>query len=491
MRDVQDTRSLVLQTVLKAFNNPLKPRICEYALLGGLSTLEELLESDGTGVQLDALRDATVSWVMAPRTEAEMAALHRQLQCECSDEDRRTPTIEQFMHRAGQSKFGQSRQTLPIQALLMALLRPFRNLKHSMVTHPRDYVLYKPIERERKARMSGRQVPWPRGTAQLVPHGPENSIRGLMAWFRIQTDMSLRFILYDTLEALLRICSTAVVPPIVTSRIFARVLLDGLHSDNTTWYRKSESDTSASLDVMQSVAATCVMLRLLQDEGFGIDLAPLSISFPAELLTWLDKTLILLTRFERKMSIAPPYIRDHLANTLKDGRRRVIFFAALTLHTHPGLSSESFTYENSIRAHAERIDHTKWEVLSRLKRTVLIVGQYRRCASPLCAKTFADGAGRFRYCGGCRRAPYCSKDCQKVAWAHSDVPHRELCSALRSIYHHFCLPLKHADAMVDMALEVGLEMNLEPAARMVYSHFEALVKIQSREGSPNCMHFSD
>jgi hypothetical protein len=480
-RDLQDTRFLVLQTVLRVFSDPINPKLCEIALLGGLATLEELLQEDQTGVQLDALRDATVSWVMAPRTQAEMTALYQRLSCQCSDEDRRTPTIEQFMHRAGQNRFGQSKHTLPIQSLLVALLRPFHDLKHAMVTKPVSYVFFRPEERQRTAQMSGLQVPWPRHVRQLLPYGAEDSIRGLFAWFRLETDMVVRLRLYDSLQALLQTCSTAIIPALVRSRIFARVLLEGLQSDNTTWHRNHGHQKHIRRDIIQSIAATGLILRCIQTEGFGMNTSHLSDHFPSELILWCDKTIALLDRFKSVDAAFPSHLEDILGDSLYDCRLRFVTLAGNTLRDHPQLRSEPLMCFREIESAAQDGASKSWKVWARLKRVVLILRRYQRCAAPFCHSTFTGNATRFRYCGGCRRIPYCSRRCQKFAWRYTGAPHRNVCQPLRSVYLHWNLSLKSRIDLED--LEWDVDTDFVSAANIAVSHFEALEVCEPREHS--------
>jgi hypothetical protein len=55
----------------------------------------------------------------------------------------------------------------------------------------------------------------------------------------------------------------------------------------------------------------------------------------------------------------------------------------------------------------------------------------QRCYGPGCIATYADRSKRFKRCGGCRTAEYCSPKCQRVAWRHPEAPHRELCGLFR------------------------------------------------------------
>jgi hypothetical protein len=57
-----------------------------------------------------------------------------------------------------------------------------------------------------------------------------------------------------------------------------------------------------------------------------------------------------------------------------------------------------------------------------------------RCHGPTCMRTRASEEGRkFALCQGCKRAAYCSRRCQKIAWSHSTAPHREVCRISKEV----------------------------------------------------------
>lgn len=49
------------------------------------------------------------------------------------------------------------------------------------------------------------------------------------------------------------------------------------------------------------------------------------------------------------------------------------------------------------------------------------------CGFPPCKATFTGEGRRFRYCGSCKRIPYCSVECQKQHWRWERSAHRTLC----------------------------------------------------------------
>jgi hypothetical protein len=74
----------------------------------------------------------------------------------------------------------------------------------------------------------------------------------------------------------------------------------------------------------------------------------------------------------------------------------------------------------------------------RMIEAILSSVSAQRCASPECTRTFSD-RWPFRWCAGCRRVTYCSRRCQKTAWAHEVVGHRSICSGLRRLGLKFSL----------------------------------------------------
>jgi hypothetical protein len=100
----------------------------------------------------------------------------------------------------------------------------------------------------------------------------------------------------------------------------------------------------------------------------------------------------------------------------------------------------------------------------------------RRCYGPACLATYASCARRFRLCGGCFQAEYCSRRCQKKAWAHPEAPHREICPLFRRItvtqsdFHFFDLKTKGKAAVRRVVGSKEAEMALKnvEALRMLH-----------------------
>jgi hypothetical protein len=54
-----------------------------------------------------------------------------------------------------------------------------------------------------------------------------------------------------------------------------------------------------------------------------------------------------------------------------------------------------------------------------------------RCHGPACINSRFSAGTHTRQCGQCRRATYCSPDCQRAAWEHPDASHRDVCKILQ------------------------------------------------------------
>jgi hypothetical protein len=162
-----------LSKLLDGLGYPYNPPTCVYVLLGCVATLrEEFASPKGSraGLDTDACNDAAVSFVTAPRTQGEMAALLDTMECTCDAEMWAVPGLEPVMHRAGQGAFGKSGQTRPLFTLLLEIIQPVSALALSCRINPGAYALHKPYKREQQAQRPDGLVLWPQNVTQLIPH---------------------------------------------------------------------------------------------------------------------------------------------------------------------------------------------------------------------------------------------------------------------------------------------------------------------------------
>lgn len=89
---------------------------------------------------------------------------------------------------------------------------------------------------------------------------------------------------------------------------------------------------------------------------------------------------------------------------------------------------------------------TRWECQGSnefVYKLCILLGQRRRseqCCAPDCTETWSSADRKFRFCTGCGRASYCSNKCQKSAWKHADLPHKQVCRLLSSMVKAEIIP---------------------------------------------------
>jgi hypothetical protein len=469
MRNVSDTRLLVLQSVLEALGDPLKLNLCVYSLLGGIATLEELLEDDAAGVLVDAFRDAAVWWLTAPRTRTEMDKLRLSLRCSCNEGDLRTPSIEQFMHRSGQHHFGKSTHTLPSQALLVGLLLPLTELQSILQNKSHGLKFHTLGARRKSAGGFGRTPPWPRSSRQLLPHGPESSIRGLTGWLREDANEGVRLHIYSALNSLMSLGATIILPHLVTSPTYVRFMLNGLQEDYQKLLRARLSNEDRN-DYVKRIIIGGKILVSFAGPGQYLPLSYISQHFPSELLVWIDRLISLM---DAAMVDPSAYNTTASKHHLEATREEFIRLARVTYVVNETAQPERIRNALAIKSLREELVPVCWGPWPRLLQTLHDLRHVRHCTAPGC-----DGSGpvRLRYCTGCLRLPYCSRECQRKAWRHT-VAHRDICSTLRTICTQFNLTRKGAlKAKFDHIATHPYHIDAE----RVVSHIRTLGKYNSR-----------
>ncbi|KAK0219431.1 hypothetical protein EDD85DRAFT_346842 [Armillaria nabsnona] len=107
-----------------------------------------------------------------------------------------------------------------------------------------------------------------------------------------------------------------------------------------------------------------------------------------------------------------------------------------------------------------------------------------RCHAVGCSQTVSSKGQKLQYCGGCRRVPYCSPECQKSAWKYGHAPHKAVCRKLKKFCEILKLPAKpeHVeDSMVDKWCET-MGISLDDVV-VIKLHFEDLAFSDGKSNS--------
>jgi hypothetical protein len=390
---------------------------CTMVLLGYTSTI--LSEEARGRIRLSTviqeewgeLRTAGIRWISAPRPLDDMRSLCAQT-CGCSQKIRNGSS-----HTSGDVVLRQlSDPRGPFLAFLEHLARilalPYGGQAPGSVN------LDKPIVRLNRI---DRRTAWPRTLADLLPHGPEGTIRGILRWLKCDVGLEVTLRLQRLLLDTLAFTAALTLPFVVTSRVLVPL---GLVAPLQALTRMVEAlpDTTPLEDMPIFQVNTCV--------GFATNLCIIFTDARARrALTepYADDLMSALVHFLAAFNRLTHKTTAHKDLSVYSCVNGLVGCVRLLLDDFPRLRSypAKFRAIHALVSKAPRI--SLWQ---RFHQVVFQLNRSQQCASPECARTFAD-TGPFRRCERCRRVVYCSRGCQKTAWRHAVAPHRDVCEPLR------------------------------------------------------------
>jgi hypothetical protein len=251
---------------------------------------------------------------------------------------------------------------------------------------------------------------WPRSIGDILPYGPENTVRGLLGWLAPETGYCgadpasvLRIV-----HLILRFIRPPTLPYILTSHAF---ISNGIQASleyacdilESSRRDPEQPDHSAEQEAYDAILAVLdVMNDLVVFWTDEVQHRTLAENGAYQLMT-------LCTR-ARDLPIWCNNNHSEVVCTLNANRIEGLS-AAMRRCLGAKLQAIPADGPNPVPNTA-----ATWEALKRLLHRIYIA---QRCASPECTNTFAN-AGPFRYCSGCKRVSYCSRRCQKN-WVEPSV----------------------------------------------------------------------
>jgi hypothetical protein len=395
---------------------------------------------------VDSLLTTSMYWITAPRSAEDRESLAN-LPCLC------TPAVKaDVLHQQGLDFFSSSTagHTTPFASLFQHLgnsisAKCHRNIYGSMAPG-RDY--WQIVNRRRSW--------WPTCFDQLLPHGPEDTTRGLIAWLSDNVSPFIVPVIIQILSPLILFTYPLTTPYILTS---STLITDGILPilDSACDYMHNNYPlyTSAAYDENTELTLAVVL-------GFMTNIVR-RFSNEVQRRVWLQENATrLLDTYDRALiAHDQPHARG------KPAREYINSLACLLLQDFPGLAQRT-AIEQGRRLqmlHSRVSERTAWE-----KMVSVLAGAAKsyRCASPGCMLTTADlDPGAFRLCGGCRRVSYCSRECQKADWKcdiSGVLPHREICNMIQSMCQEHGISRRlpvdqwHNNVPVGFEVEVGYKI---------------------------------
>jgi hypothetical protein len=246
-----------LDMLLDGLAEHYAPKVCQNVLLGAI---ERLLQSQGDNARFifahPVVLDAFVGWLTAPRTRDEMGAFMRAFHCTCNLAA--LDPIHRQLHSLARRKCPSGSDRTPLDDVLTKLSSPLTSLIR--VANPTTFKLYKMDPNTRPLKKQDGRVRWPRTLRQVLPHGPEDSVRGLCCWLTPVLSREAVINLLGYVGWLLGVAPAETLPWFVTSRALVQGLVNILVREHRFWrmvHTRREHDRSYAALAPATAPSSC------------------------------------------------------------------------------------------------------------------------------------------------------------------------------------------------------------------------------------------
>lgn len=457
-----------LQTIVNAFKDPHHPSYCEIVLLGCFATLKNYA---CTPLHYPYF-DACMLFLTAPRPWNEVEDLKRALTCRCRYDARLNTIFIRAMHaRAAKQGIVPGATPPAFEVLMCALFTTIETALECAFAHGGS--LYKVERRHKRVKDTEGVVPWPIQPTQLTPFGPEDSIRGLIRW--CQTEDYLDASMLDVARLIVHGCNRQVIPYVVTSQTLLETIADHVEGGYAAWNdpqndQQFHDHPGAMKRLKRSADLICNILEHtdpVERATFakGSSHGRATLNFCNGALYWASSLTLLLSPLSSEDNFDLNFVRYTF---LELGG--IVYASFETAAERPmSCREEIIVRSKELKTAKEDPWLSAFLALKELTSS-------ERCAAPGCAKTFADIGAKFKHCSRCRRAPYCSIQCQKDAWTHPVAPHKQVCRMIQELGMWGGLGRKVvADDLDDfMSARPVADARMNVCAMAIKSHWELL-----------------
>jgi hypothetical protein len=465
-----------LLDILKELNCCPIPSICPYYVLGWQQRMhadEKLIDHYGFGWtrgsrrHLDQVWILGFKWLSMPRTTAEIRTLVS-LRCQCTPED-----SSDSVHQAGaqalaqDAALGQPIVSQPFCVVAKFWLKPLKYLRLKYKSHRRVTKLYKIVDRE----------DWPSSIQDVLPHGPDDTIRGLLQWFRADLDLNTIAIFCESVNRLLDLCAPYILPSLIACWPFCVRLVACM--DSAISFRRSDEFLETENHAEACFYSLRASSRLLADIVLeyanrtqrDFFMKPRAENIRQKIISSMD----LLDEFKTNIDFCSLF--EHICDL--EERLDVLCTAIWTVITPTSeIEAGKYPIYEGDNTSVIPFQYPPWYSFI---KCLIDLENCQRCQRPGCSQ-FLVHRHALRYCTGCRRVVYCSVHCQKLAWKHHTAPHRQICGVIRSLCIQLDLP-RHR--IVKKLPHAPVDKAYLPAARTVIKHLDLLAKADMKARSKN------
>jgi hypothetical protein len=410
-------------------------------------------------------RSRCFAWITQPRSRAELEAL-ADIECTCPAKERRS-----IFHLDVQTQF----RTLQTENVFDQ--RPFFFLIEVFL-YPMSLFMRPPDSDEppRGMKQLHRRVRWPCSTADMLPHGAEDTTRGLIYLLELDLNTGTRRGVMYALAMVMINFHPLVMPILVTSRtLITKGVIAAIHSDidRVTSAGRSIKPNDVKAVFHSQTTLLQIVDNLVTRLSTTAQRKAFHVQAPMELLIAYDRATKLFPLLQANTSHFPPehtipelFQPDPFINNLKRIAGKLLLDVPAVGDILPQLEA---------RDHFRNMSPGPLTQLWRgFLHNIDLLEVMQRCMAPGCAETALTST--LKRCTGCQRVRYCSRICQKAAWRHP-LSHRIVCWMLSEVCAEFFVPRAEVRATAPTPTREHL-VPFGTSVAAVTTYFDALAQLR-------------
>jgi hypothetical protein len=317
---------------------------------------------------------------------------------------------------------------------------------------------------------------WPYSSADLLPHGPEQTLRGYLDWLAAD-DASSIGIIAQAFTAVVEYTWPITIPLVVKKRIF----LDEFVTLASLWSKRWTKFAAHDRRALRNMSPN-KLSDMFRQVLFALRMVSAEFVEQAAVYHYLQIhhedilsscNHITSTTFEIHHQNRTPESKEILNDVTKITR---VIGGVLYFHYPDSLARSP---QRNLHSTLADLASFQYPSAAFIQWSALIEGmrcQYVRqtCACPDCTRTTEKHGRPFRYCTGCLWVPFCSSKCQKQAWRRTDgLQHRDVCKLIRMLRSRLSFPHK-SNFRVTMRTPPPLSQQDRELIDGINTHFRAL-----------------
>ena len=249
---------------------------------------------------------------------------------------------------------------------------------------------------------------WPTGIDDLLPHGPDQSTRGLISWLLHCDEVAF----YELFYCLLVLAPTHAATETLRHRHALMSTLCTRFITDVSRLQHSDSDTTYNLT--ERLEVTSRIIETLDQ--------------------WPPNMILEHLRYLEKMTFAVIENFYHFEDT----KSRLVILSRLTSHFRSSLpvtADGRVAWDNVVRAFPPefRVRYLQQDPYILFRNGVLRPFGRAQCDATGCNRYGAVEGIKLQKCTGCRIAFYCSRECQTAHWRAAIHPHKALCTIMKKV----------------------------------------------------------